>query len=101
MTSTVRSPIRLIIPQEQWEPIGYNNRDEDPYIRLFGPPLNINGAFMHVMAIQVHVKDGLQQAAHPALEPLFDQMQAIYDGVYNTVTIYERQYVLLIHPYSD
>lgn len=102
MTTIVRTPIRLTIPADQWEPIGFfGGADEDPRIRLFGPPLNINGAFMHVTAIEVTEKDGVQVAAHPALEETFNEMQAIYEGEYETLTIAGRQYALLIYPYSN
>lgn len=102
MIPTLRTPIKLTIPSDQWEPIGFTcTPDEDPRVRLFGPPLAINGAFMHTMAIEVVEKDGVQTAAVPQLEPLLNDMQAIYEGVYETVTIGGRQYVLLIHPYSD
>lgn len=95
------APIDLTIDEDRWEPVGWHRKpNEDPRIRLMGPPLCINGCFMHVMAYEVTFVDDVQEPAHPALAEDYLLMQKIYNGAYETVTIRGRQYMLLIHPYG-
>jgi hypothetical protein len=95
------TPIDVTIPEDRWEPVGYlGGPNEDRWIRLMGPSLCINGCFLHVMAYEVTEVDDVQQPAHPVLHEDFTYMQRIYEGAYETVTIRNRQYVLLLHPYG-
>lgn len=94
--------VAIHIDNDQWDAIGYNGTpDEDRKIRLMGPPLCINGTMLHVMAYQVVDRDGVQEPAAEALREDYALMQQLYEGAYETVTIGQRQYVLLIHPYSN
>jgi hypothetical protein len=100
--SLTYAPIDVTIPEDRWAPIGWHSTpNEDPWIRLMGPPLCINGCLMHVMAYQVKTVNDVQEPAHRALVEDYLLMQQIYEGAYETVTVRNREYVLIIHPYSD
>lgn len=100
-SSRLSRTVQINLSHNQWEPIGFGlTPDADPYVQLIGPPLCINGSMLHVMAYQVVERDGVQEPAAEALREDYEIMQQLYSGHYDTVTLYEREYVLLIHPYN-
>lgn len=90
----------IVIPAEGWIP---NDGMADPLSRLLAhDALVINGCSMHVEAWEVAVDDqGLQHATAVEDDGDFDSFyEAVHaDGHFNTVTIGEREYVLVISPY--
>ena len=75
-----------------------------PEARLFGS-LHITGVPFHVDMIEVDAVDddgnGVQHAVDPTLEPELDALAQIdCDCGWSTVTIDEREYVVIIYPYS-
>lgn len=104
MNATFRrfeAAVTIDLDEHQWDAIGYHGTpNEDPRIRLMGPPLCINGTLLHVMAYQVVEREGVQEPAAEVLRKDYELMQKLYEGAYETVTINGRQYVLHIHPYA-
>lgn len=94
-------PVAIDLDDDQWEPVGYHGtQNEDPRIRLMGPPVSVNGMLLHTMALEVVDRDGIQEPAAKALREDYDLLQKLYSGCYNTLTVRNRTYVVFLHPYS-
>jgi hypothetical protein len=92
-----KSVVRIDMLHGAWEPIGYNNKGESPYVRLMGPPLQISGCHLHVMAHQV-VR--VVVAADPAMQKELDALQMLTEGALDTVFVDGREYVIVTYPYT-
>lgn len=89
----------------EWDEVGDSYGAEDTAACLLSTII-IGGTWMHVEAIQVmHDENSIQQAADPALEDRFDEVNVAVDpGCWSTTEIDRypgRQYVLFVCPFQD
>lgn len=89
--------LRLDIPADRWEPKGDT---DDPTAALTGPMLEINGLMMHVEAWAVDTGEEMQDPA-PAISEEYDLLHAAVhaDGSFQTLTINDRDYIVVITPH--
>jgi hypothetical protein len=93
--------IRLNIPDEAWRPVGYNDTGEDLYCRL-SATMDLGQCSLHMNAYEVTLdKNECQVAVNPDCQSDLDLMAQLYEGCYETLTIFGREYVILIHPFSN
>jgi hypothetical protein len=97
-TKEIEKDISITIPEKQWQPSG---PDEDPMSRMLCC-IVINGTPHHLEAYAVtdDSEEG-QIAAHESFE---DNVNGAYmvgepDKAFDTVTIYGRDYILVMTPY--
>jgi len=93
--STANSLRTLTIADDDW----MNGGNDENHLTMI---LVINGTFHHLEAVRVvEDGDGIQRAASKEFEETIDAMFAIGgDGPFETVTIRDATYVLLVIPFQ-
>lgn len=91
--------IELSIPDDEWQP---NPGLNDPLSGLAGPTVIINGLPMHMEAWQVVNSDEGQEAVDTWAEEYFGLRGAVHAyGAFQTLTIGDREYVVVLSPHCD
>jgi hypothetical protein len=112
--TTTETALALTIPDEAWDPIGpdMGELDEDVPAEkadrlfwsriLYRPGVTINGVGFHLEGWAVEYdEDAHMQVADWQDEALGQIHNAVgADGSWDTVTINDREYVLVMSPYS-
>jgi len=90
----------LSIPDSQWEPCGV---DDENFESRLATAVYINGVPHHLEAFQIKVneKTGAQEAVDVAFEPNIGGICDVAepDGHWQTVTIKDKEYVLVMTPF--
>ena len=99
MTTTT---INLTIPDDAWEQTGWSDPATDAADRLLAQ-VCVCGTMHHLEAYRVEDRDdGMIYLANPEMErERMPQLQEMYDGGYETVTIRGQKYVLFMFPHAS
>lgn len=98
----MRKTLHLTIPESEWEP---NAGLADPLTGLIGPTLVINGLSMHVEAWQVTTEPDADFPQEPASDWI-DEYESLHaavhaDGSFQTLRLFDRDYIVVISPFSE
>jgi len=90
---------RITLPASAWR----TDAAEPRSIAALHTTLEINGCSMHVMAISVDMRDGVQRGVNDDLDATLDLMSNATGAgdPWETVDIDGRDYVLLVTPFGQ
>lgn len=97
-----QAPWRFIdVPDSAWENNGWDGENDDPTpTRLHGGTVWLNGSPMHLEAIEVQRREGVQQTVNQDDDQDLNRLSELQQGALAETTINGRQYVVFLTPHQ-